>query len=78
VKGYASIEAPLTNLIKKDSFKWNKAVEEAFNKLKESVTSTLVLASPNFNKPFTMECDASGIGVGIVLMQEERPITFES
>jgi hypothetical protein len=78
IKSYGSIAAPLTNMLKKNSFGWTAAAQEAFEALKLVVSRAPVLALPNFSLPFIIECDASGGGIGAVLMQEGRPIAFLS
>ena len=50
IPNYGRIAAPLTNMLKKDSFEWSGQAEEAFQKLKLAMTHTSVLALPNFNR----------------------------
>ncbi|KAM0065899.1 putative nucleotidyltransferase, Ribonuclease H [Helianthus debilis subsp. tardiflorus] len=78
IKNYASVAGPLTDLLRKDSFCWNETTLQAFTKLKHLLSSTPILRLPDFSKPFTIETDASGTGVGAVLSQEKHPLAYFS
>jgi len=78
VRNYATIAAPLTDLLKVTKFKWNIQAAEAFTKLKEAMTSTSILVLPDFSKPFHGETDAFAVTIGVILSQEGHPLGFFS
>ncbi|XP_078429385.1 uncharacterized protein LOC144701451 [Wolffia australiana] len=78
VVNYASKAQPLTSLLKKNSFAWNEEATSAFNQLKQALSTTPILKLPNFTRPFVVETDASGIGLGAVLLQDGHPIAYFS
>ena len=78
VQGYGKLAAPLTALLKKNSFRWTEEVTRAFEALKSAMVNPPVLRLPDFSKSFIIECDASGGGIGAVLMQEGRPLAYLS
>jgi hypothetical protein len=78
VPHYGSIARSLTNLLHHKSFSWNSVAQESFDKLKESMTTTPVLAYPDFSKEFMIEIDVCDTGIEAVLSQEGHPIAYFS
>lgn len=62
----------------KKFLKWTHGADRSFEALKQRVAKLPILALPDFNKVFQVECDASGSAIGAVLSQEGKPISFFS
>ena len=78
IRNYATMAAPLVNITTLPSFQWSEEAQLAFDHLKDALSTAPVLALPDFTTPFTLETDASGVGMGAVLSQKGHPIAFFS
>jgi hypothetical protein len=79
IPDFSKVAKPITELLKNQTkFIWSLECEKAFRILKKSLTTAPVLAQPDIEKPFDVYCDASGIGLSCVLMQEGRVIAYAS
>jgi hypothetical protein len=78
IKDYGKICRPMFDSLKKREFQWTDQQMAAFEQIKHALCSAPVLALPNFSKPFILEANASDKRIGVVLMQEGRPISFLS
>jgi hypothetical protein len=79
VPDFSRIAKSMTELLKKGvKFSWNQKCNDAFHTLRDHLTTAPVLAQPDVSKPFDIYCDASGTGLGCVLMQDNRVIAYAS
>jgi len=80
IKNFTKITAPLTNLLKKSAvtYEWEGACDEAFETLKGILVKAPVLKLPDFDEDFEIHSDAFDFVIGGVLVQEGRPVAFES
>lgn len=81
---FSSVVAPLTDLLKSGvKYSWTPACQSSFETVKALLTSSPVLAAPQLNQAFKLQVDASQVGAGAVLLQEDehgvdRPVSFFS
>ena len=79
IPDFSKIAKPMTRLLPKDEkFNWTSECEAVFHTLWTLLTTTPILAQPDIEKPFDVFYDASGIGLGCVLIQEGRVIAYAS
>ncbi|GFY31011.1 retrovirus-related Pol polyprotein from transposon opus [Trichonephila clavipes] len=76
---YADICEPLYQLKKKGAkFNWSGEAQDSFDQIKRTLTEAPILQLPNFSEQFKLFTDASGVGIGAVLQQNQKPIAFAS
>ena len=69
----------MTQLLKKDKkFEWTQKCEDSFQELKKRLTSAPILIMPDVTKSFDVYCDASRLGLGCILMQEGKVVSYLS
>jgi ribonuclease HI len=79
IEGFLKISKPMTELLERDKqFKWTPACESTFQELKKQLMTAPVLVMPDMEKPFSIYCDASGQGLGCVLMQDGCVVAYAS
>ena len=79
VGGFSSIARPMTQLLKKGvPFEWSSECQAGFKLLKEKLTSAPILALPDGLEDFVVYTDASASGLGCVLQQRGRVISYAS
>ena len=86
IQNFAEIAAPLTELTKKgqrnNEVKWEEAQEKAFEQLRKALINQRILKMADLSKPFILQVDASDLGLGAVLLQEDNgkksPVAYAS
>ena len=79
VQGFSSIAAPLTKLTRKNvPFIWTDHCEESFQELKKRLTTAPILTLPSGSGGFVIYTDASNVGLGCVLMQNDKVVAYGS
>jgi hypothetical protein len=79
ILNFSKIVKPITNLLKKgNKYVWSEACDEVFKHLKKLLTTSPMLAQPDTTKSFDVYYDVSSTGLGGVLMQEGRVISYSS
>jgi hypothetical protein len=79
IEGFSKIAKLMTELLEKGkTFEWTPRQESSFQELKKRLTTAPVLTMLDMKRPFSIYCDASGQGLGYVLMQDGHVVAYAS
>jgi hypothetical protein len=79
IEGFSKISKPMIELLAKGkTFEWTPRREASFQELKKRLTMSPILTMPDMEKPFSIYCNASGQGLGCVLMQDNHVMVYAS
>jgi hypothetical protein len=79
IDGFSKTSKPMIELLKKDTkFEWTFACKASFQELKKRLTTAPILVMPDMEKSFSIYCDASGQGLGCVLMLDGHMVAYAS
>ena len=79
IENFSKVAKPMTELLKKEKrFEWTEECEASFQELKQRLVTTPILCLPDIQKDFHVYCDASRQGLGSVLMQDGRVVSYAS
>jgi hypothetical protein len=78
IRDFGLIAAPLTRLLRRDAFSWDEEATTVFAALKRALMTGPILQMSDFDMPFVVDCDASGMGFGTFLHQGEGLLAFFS
>lgn len=76
IKNYASISFALTELLKRDAFQRNSIAQLTFEEFRKAMIHAPVLALPDFTREFTIQIDASEMGIAVVLTQKNSSTLY--
>jgi hypothetical protein len=76
IDGFSKISKSMTELLEDKNFEWAPACEASFLELKKRLTTAPILVMPDMEKSFSIYRDASGQGLGCVLMQDGHVVAY--
>jgi hypothetical protein len=80
INKFSGICSSIIEAIEKDKhpFTWIAKAGSMFKILNKNITEQPILRLPDFGKPFQVTCDATGLAIGVVLSQEDKPVAYFS